>query len=343
MNFANHKGQEITVLIPNWNGMKWLGDCIDSLSKQDLQGFRTILIDNGSSDGSTAFVEAAYPHVEIIKLTTNTGFANAANLGIERAKTPYIVLLNADTRAYRDWLANLLEAIEAAPRNVAGINSQLLRMDDPTRIDDAGDNLSWYGAATKRGHNEPAARYQTQAEVFSICAAACLYRREFLIQTGGFDPLFFAYLEDVDLGLRGRLLGYRYMYAPMARVLHKGHGSGLPDSEYVKLITRNRFLLFAKNVPGRLLLRHGLKLLYGQLHFLIIYVRPWSSVKGFSLFLSELSQVISNRRKILRQTVLSIDQIDRLLHDHPPQPPLSALVRSFMAKLFSSLCFRVEN
>jgi GT2 family glycosyltransferase len=329
---SNGNAEKITVLIPNWNGMKWLGDCMKSLSEQDMQNFRTILIDNGSVDGSVAFVKESYPDVEIIELTRNIGFANAVNVGIEKTATPYVVLLNSDTHVYPDWLSKLLEAIEASSHEIAAINSQLLCMDDPTRIDDAGDELSWYGAAMKRGHNEPAAQYQVQTEVFSPCAAACLYRREFLIQTGGFDSSFFAYLEDVDLGLRGRLLGYRYLYTPNAKVLHKGHGAGLPDAVYVKMITRNRLLLFAKNIPGRLLLRNVPKLLYGQLYFLIAYAHPWSSIQGFMLFLGALPQVISTRRKIFRQTVLSTDEIDVLLQRFAPQPSLWAIFTRYIRK-----------
>ena len=332
---AKGGGKKITVLIPNWNGMHWLGDCLKSLGEQDLQGFRTILIDNGSNDGSVAFIEENYPDVEIVKFTSNTGFANAGNIGIEKAKTPYVVLLNSDTRVYPDWLSKLLEAIESSPREIAAINSQLLCMDDPTRIDDAGDELSWYGAAIKRGHNEPAADYQVQTEVFSPCAAACLYRREFLVKVGGFDPTFFAYLEDVDLGLRGRLLGYRYLYTPKAKVLHKGHGAALPDATYVKMITRNRLSLFAKNIPGRLLLRHAPKLLYGQVYFLIVYARPWSSIKGLILFLSALPQLIASRRRTLRRTVLAVDEVGLLLHQNPPAPSVWRLFGSFLSKRIS--------
>lgn len=325
-------GHKITVLIPNWNGMKWLGDCMKSLCEQDLRGFHALMVDNGSTDGSVAFVAQHYPDVEIIKLTENTGFANAVNVGIEKTTTPYVVLLNSDTRVYRDWLTKLLEAIEASSQEIAAINSQLLCMDDPTRIDDAGDELSWYGAAMKRGHNEPAAQYQVQTEVFSPCAAACLYRRKFLIQTGGFDASFFAYLEDVDLGLRGRLLGYRYLYTPNAKVLHKGHGAGLSDATYVKMITRNRLSLFVKNIPGRLLLRHAPKLLYGQLYFLIAYAHPWSSIKGFMLLLGALPRIISTRHTILRHTVLNTDEIDALLQRVRPQPSLWTIFTRYIRK-----------
>jgi GT2 family glycosyltransferase len=324
--------QKITVLIPNWNGMSWLGRCLDALGKQDIQDFRTIVVDNGSTDGSAAFIRENYPHVEVIALRSNAGFAGAVNAGIERSSSRYVVLLNTDTQVFPDWLSALLEQIENSPDDVAAINSQVLRMDNPECIDDAGDELSWYGAATKRGHNGPSLDYQEQVEIFSPCAAACLYRREFLLNCGGFDTRFCSYLEDVDLGLRGRLLGYRYLYLPKAKVLHKGHGASLPHSRYVALMTRNRLLLFAKNMPARLLLRHAAKLLYGQFYFMVAYARPWSSFKGYLSFVAELPRVVSVRRKTLQQTILSPNQINALLHLRPPSPTLRGLFSAFLFK-----------
>jgi GT2 family glycosyltransferase len=325
--------KKITVLIPNWNGVNWLGECLKSLARQDTQDFHTIIVDNGSTDGSVAFIEQNYPRVEIVKLTSNTGFANAANIGIERSASPYVALLNSDTQAYPDWLSSLLEQIENSSNDIAAINSQLLRMDDSELIDDAGDELSWYGAALKRGHNERAADYQEQDEIFSPCAAACLYRRDFLLKAGGFDAGFFAYLEDVDLGLRGRLLGYRYLYLPKAKVLHKGHGAGLPHSRYVEMITRNRLLLFTKNIPARLLLRHAAKLLYGQIYFMAVYARPWASIKGYLSFLVELPHIRAKRRQMLSVTRLTLDEIDSLLHKRVPYPSLCGLVSRSVSKL----------
>jgi GT2 family glycosyltransferase len=332
-NLFDCRPRKITVLIPNWNGANWLGECLKSLYRQDMPDFHTIVVDNGSTDASIAFIKQNYPHIEIVELASNTGFANAINVGIERSASPYVVLLNADTQVYPDWLSSLLERVENSPHDIAAVNSQLLRMDDPERIDDAGDELSWYGAAVKQGHNEPAADHQEQKEIFSPCAAACLYRRDFLLKTGGFDAGFFAYLEDVDLGLRGRLLGYRYLYLPKAKVLHKGHGASLPHSRYVELITRNRLLLFAKNIPARLLLRHAAKLLYGQIYFMVVYARPWSSMKGYLSFLAGLPDVMPKRRQMLKETALTMTQIDVLLHRRAPYPSLRGLVSGYISKL----------
>src|SRR2546421_8432611 len=103
---------KITVVIPNWNGMNWLRTSLDALKRQDLQEFHTIVVDNGSADGSVAFVRENYPHVEVVELGRNTGFAHAANVGIDRSVTPYVALLNADTEAYPDFVSSLLARIE---------------------------------------------------------------------------------------------------------------------------------------------------------------------------------------------------------------------------------------
>ena len=249
INSSKGESDKVTVVIPNWNGMQWLSGCLDALYNQDMPYFKTVVVDNGSTDGSVQFIQGNYPQVELIQLPNNAGFASAVNIGIERSSTEYIALLNTDTIVDKKWLSSMLDKLETSASDVAAINPKMLCMHDPNLIDDAGDELSWYGIATKRGHNSPASYYCDEVEVFSPCGGASLYRREFLLETGGFDTVFFSYFEDVDLGLRGRLLGYRYLYIPTAKVLHISHGSGIQNAEHVKLMVRNRLLLFVKNIP----------------------------------------------------------------------------------------------
>ena len=199
--------KKVTVVIPNRNGIEWLPNCLQAVATQNTSGFDILVVDDASTDGSIAFIKENFPEIQLISLPAHSGFAKAANAGIEKCATPYIALLNADTQVHADWLSSLMARLDAAPPDVAAINSQMLRMDDCERIDDAGDELSWYGAATKRGHDQPAAQFDREQEIFSPCAGATLYRRDFLLRAGGFDADFFAYLEDVDLGLRGRLVG----------------------------------------------------------------------------------------------------------------------------------------
>jgi GT2 family glycosyltransferase len=313
---------EIALIIPNFNGMRWLPDCLASLARQTVSPSETVIVDNGSSDGSVEYIRKTAPGVRILALGRNTGFAGAVKAGIAATRSPFVALLNTDTRADMAWLAELAGALNQAEPDVGGVAGLMQLMEDPSRVENAGDELSWQGAAEKRGHGEPIEAFLQPCELFSCCAGAVLYRREFLEATGGFDESFFAYLEDIDLGLRGRQLGYRYLYVPSARVLHHGHGSGLPGPRYVRWTTRNRLAVLAKNIPGRLLLRHLPSLLYGQWFFLVCHRRPWSSLCGLWDFLRIWPRIQHQRRELLARAVLKADHLDALLRPRMRAPGL---------------------
>ncbi len=317
---------KVTVVIPNWNGIRWLPGCLDGLAAQTFQDFDVILVDNGSTDGSVDYTRHAFPQVKIIRLRHNVGFAAAANAGIRASHSPYVALLNNDTVPRTLWLDALMDAIERSPPSVGSVASKMLRMENPELVDDAGDLLSWQGGAYKRGHGDRAAEYETPVEVFSACAGAALYRRQFLEDVGLFDERFWAYLEDVDVGLRGQLRGFRCEYVPTAEVLHHGQGSAIPGRRYVRLVTRNRLLLFLKNMPTRLLFAHSLKLAYGQLYFLLAHGRPLQSLAGYLMFLLEVPHVVRERRRHRRsQRITDAELSDRLL-DGLRDPPLRQVV-----------------
>lgn len=316
----------VTVVVPAWNSRRWLPGCLEALAAQSFRDFRTVVVDGGSTDGSPGLVEREYPQVEVLRLPANRGFAGGANAGIEKAASPFVALLNVDTRAEPEWLGRLVATLETAPPEVAGVGSKLLQMERPDRIDDAGDTLSWYGSAIKRGHGEAASGYDRAEEVFSVCAAAALYRAEFLAGEK-FDPLYGSYFEDVDLALRGRVMGYRFLYEPRARVLHWSGGAGLGRARYVAQVTRNRLMTLAKSIPGRLLARHAGRLIWGQVYFLIAYRRPFASLRGYLGFLACLRHTLSERRRIGARRRLSAGAIDALLEDALGEPPLRRLLR----------------
>jgi GT2 family glycosyltransferase len=322
-------------VIPNHNGAGWLPGCLDALSAQTFRDHEVLLVDNGSRDDSVPLLRERYAHVRLIALDRNTGFAAAVNVGIRAARGEYVALLNTDTRARPGWLAALVQALDQSSPDTGAVASRMLSMDDPSRIDDAGDAFSWTGAAEKLGHGEPASSRSQRGEVFSVCAGAALYRRSFLEAVQGFDERFFAYLEDVDLGLRGRLLGFRYVFEPAAEVLHKGGGSGLPRWDYVRLVTRNRLLLFGKSVPASLLLKHLPQLLYGQLYFLIAYRRPGASLAGYLAFVPCLPHVRRERRRVQASRRIDVEAIDRLLTTRMREPPLRVLLRHRLGRPWS--------
>lgn len=318
----------VTVVIPNWNTRRWLAGCLDGLRAQTFRDFRVLLVDNGSIDGSVDFVRRHYPEVEVLAFAENSGFAPAVNAGISRSRSKYVVLLNVDTVPRPDWLARLVETVEQSPPSVGSLASRMLSLDNPRVIDDAGNTFSWYGSAQKRGRGEPAKAYTRTEEVFSACAGAALYRRTFLEEAGGFDEHFESYLEDVDLGLRGRLLGYGCLYVPAAQVLHQWRGADIPRPKYVYLATRNRLALLVKNIPWRLLLKHSPTLLYGQFYFFLVYKRPFHSLAGMASFLIALPRLLQQRRVIQKNKRISDQTLEAMFSSELGEPSLREIVRS---------------
>jgi GT2 family glycosyltransferase len=318
---------KVSVVIPNYNGAALLEKCLKGLAQQVYRDFEVILVDNGSSDNSIDLARKACPNLTLIELDRNLGFAAAVNKGIKSARGSLVALLNNDALPRTVWLRALVRTMDEHPPEMGAVASKMLLEDDPLRIDDAGDRLSWTGSAEKVGHRQPSSRFTERREVFSACAGATLYRKAFLEEVGYFDEKFFAYLEDIDLGLRGRLCGYRYLFEPTAEVLHKGHGTRIPKSDYVRLMTRNRLMLFFKNMPGKLLVKHLSRQLYGQLYFLIAYRKPWDSLMGYVTFIQLLPHVVRERRRISRQRVLPNETLDQLLSTEMNEPTLRQLFR----------------
>lgn len=247
--------KEITIVIPNYNGMKYLPECLEALALQNPQGpeYRIIVVDNGSTDGSVPFLKASMERtsdLECIFLKENTGFDYAVNAGIKASASPYVILLNNDTKVYPDFTKTLYEAIRRDEK-IFSVSARMLMWDKPELVDDAGDRYCVLGWAFSRGKGKPSANYEKSAEVFSTCAGAAIYRRSVFEEIGYFDELHFAYLEDVDIGYRARIYGYRNCYTPDAKVLH--YGSASTGSRYnekkTALAAANSVYLIGKNMP----------------------------------------------------------------------------------------------
>jgi len=309
---------KVSIIIPNWNGMKWLPACMKAIFHQTFTDFEVIVVDNASEDDSVIWMSSNYPNVALLKLPTNKGFSAAVNAGIEHSTGAYLMLLNTDTELDDLCLGRLVKVLEDGDGAVGAVSPLMLSMSDRTEIDDAGDRLSWYGEASKGGYGLTLAEYELPNEIFSPSGGASLYRRTFFNEVGLFDEQFFAYLEDVDVGFRGKLLGFKYLLVGDAIVYHKGHGSEIEHDFYITLVTKNRLLLFFKNVPFSLLLKHGGKLLYGQIYFLLAYGHLFSSIRGYWGLLKGLPSAWRSRRVIQSRMRLSTHQIDLLLNKDRP-------------------------
>lgn len=239
----------VTIIIPNFNGYGFLKDCLYSLRPELNEHTRVLVVDNGSTDESVSYLQSL-DFAESIFLTENTGFCGAVNAGIQASNTKYVILLNNDTKVLPGYLKHLTEAMEQDER-IFSASACMLQMHAPEQIDDAGDEYCALGWAFARGKGKPAVNYEKPAEVFAACGGAAIYRRQVFEQIGYFDDRHFAYLEDIDIGYRARIFGYRNVYVPQARVLHAG--SGFSGSRYnafkVSLSSQNSVYLPWKNMP----------------------------------------------------------------------------------------------
>jgi len=249
-NTDTHRGPplKVSVVVPNWNGMRFVGMCLDSLAKLDFEDYEVIVVDNGSVDGSREMIEEQYPEVRLLKLPDNMGFAIACNEGIKASNAEYIVLLNNDIEVTPDWLRELYEGMERHPECGMG-TTKMMFLDQRDVFYNTGDLFHSWSAGGGRGQGEKdIGQYEKEDYVFGACAGAGIYRREFFNQVGLFDEDFFIFAEDVDLNMRGQLQGLKSVYLPKAKVFHIGTATvGLYSDRYVYLCKRNDIWVFIKN------------------------------------------------------------------------------------------------
>lgn len=246
--------KKITVVIPNYNGEKYLEGCLQALENErqcpQTPEFEILVVDNGSTDGSAEAAAEHFSDIKTIFLKKNTGFCHGVNVGIQKSQTPYVILLNNDTKVKTGFIKNLYFAIEKNP-NIFSVSAKMLMWDNPELIDDAGDYYCALGWAYGRGKGKPARSYEKSAKVFSACGGAAIYRRSILEEIGLFDENHFAYLEDLDIGYRARIQGYQNLYEPKAQVLHFGSAStgSRYNAKKTVLAASNSVYVIAKNMP----------------------------------------------------------------------------------------------
>src|SRR4051812_11977025 len=243
--------EPVTVVVPAWNGERWLPGLFASLAAQTQQAAEVIVVDNGSSDGTLDWLAREAPQARVLAQGRNTGFATAANRGLLAARTEFVALLNTDIVLAPDWI-EVMAARLAAETGCASVACKMVRLGDETLLDDCGDVLRRDGVCEQRGHGRrDDGRWDAAGEVFSACAGAALYRVAPVVAAGGFDERLVAYLEDVALGLRLRLGGWRCRYEPaVARHWGRGSAEGL-TAPVATWVERNTLLICARAFPWR--------------------------------------------------------------------------------------------
>jgi GT2 family glycosyltransferase len=298
----------VSVVVPNWNGRGWLPDCLGSFAGQELAAAELIVVDNGSEDDSVEYLQLEHPDVKVVALEENTGFAHAANRGLETAGSEFVALVNTDVVLAPDWVARMAEVLHAHPE-AAAVACKMLSLRDADRVYDAGDILRRDGACEQRGRFcRDDGRWDSPGEVFGACAGAALFRRSAVLAIGGFDERYFAYLEDVDLALRLRLAGWSCRYEP-AVAFHAGEGSSPQLSGgHAHLVERNTLLLVTKAFPARWLPLVAYRQLAWAWHALKERRFLWH-VRGAAAALPMLRGAWRERRQLRRSAQVPIEVV----------------------------------
>ena len=243
------KTANVTVVIPNYNGIKYIDNCLKSLIDGETVP-EIIVVDNGSRDGSAEIVEKKYPMCRLVRFKENQGFCHAVNEGIRLAGTEYIILLNNDTIVDTKMVSRLVKSIRNK-RKAFSVAAKMISMQNPEIIDDAGDLYCALGWAFALGKGKKSHNYSSPGEIFAACGGAAIYQKNLFSVIGDFDENHFAYLEDIDIGYRAKISGFANYYEPGAIVYHAGSAvSGSRYNEFkVKLSSKNSIYLIYKNMP----------------------------------------------------------------------------------------------
>ena len=312
----------ISVVIVNWNGIDFIGKCLDGLRAQNRRDFSIIMVDNASQDGSLEFVQNNFPEVKILVQSENTGFSVANNIALKSVRTEYVALLNNDAVPHRDWLKNLVNALDK-DQEAGFCASKMLFYEKPEIIDRAGDIYTTAATALLRGRGAPAEDFNRPERVFGACAGAALYRTKMLDEIGLFDENFFLVYEDVDLSFRAQLRGYKCLYVPDAIVYHHA-GSSIGDDSPISVYYSHRNLewVYIQNMPTRLIVKTILPhIIYDIAAFVFFVLKgrtldfvkaKWHALKGLRKALTKRRH-IQNAKTVTDEYIWSLFEKERLL------------------------------
>ncbi len=312
----------LSIVIPNWNGAKFLPTCLDALGRQTYPNIEVIIADNASVDVSQALLRSQYPQVKLVQLTKNEGFTGACNAGIRAAAGDYIALLNNDTEVDEGWAAAVVEAFERHPE-IGIVASKMLLFDKRDHIHTAGDYFTVDGRAGNRGvWQQDTGQFDQEEYVFSACGGSSVYRKTLLDRIGLLDDDFFFSLEDIDLAWRAQLTGWRCLYTPKAIVYHhlSATGGGVTASYYDG---RNLIFVLVKNYPAALWRKYGGKVLQSQLKLALEALRAWrgaaarARLRGMWAGLWQLPRMWRKRGQIQKMRTVPVDILESMLW--PPQ------------------------
>lgn len=315
---------KVSVVIPNWNGEHLLKDCLESLKEQSFKHFEIILVDNGSTDNSLEYVAENFPKVKILKLKKNFGFARAINEGVKASKAEYVIFLNNDTSADKEFIKNLVRCADQH-QEVISVNPKLLNFYEKQKIDGVGILINEVGQARSIGWEEKdLGQYDPPAGgeeyIFGATGGGSLFKRKEFLKLGGFDENYFMYSEEVDFAFRAQFLGYKSIYCPKAVVFHKHKETAkkLPALvEYWQF--RNMTQTIIKDFPTEILFKkwRWLKIFLVHLNTIFYQLKNgyfWPPILADLWILFHLPRLLKERSKIQKNKA-SLSLRDRKVTD----------------------------
>jgi len=314
------------VIVPNWNGYEFIADCLAALEKQTV-AVDIIVVDNGSVDQSVDFIRTKFPNVTILEQPGNLGFAGGVNIGIRHAikqGRDFILLLNNDAQADKDWAKRLIQAMDND--STLGISaSKIVSMSGPAKLDSTGEQFSTWGLAFPRGRDEiDLDKYDSiDSEIFGASGGASIYRAEMLKQVGLFDEDFFAYYEDIDLSFRARLAGWYVRYVPEAIVKHHIGGTSNKMTGFTTYhALKNQPWILIKNLPMSLWLMVWPRFILAYSFFFLAAIakgKGWPALKGLLVSILFLPKKLYQRHEIQKNKKLSTRKLKVLFYHGLPR------------------------
>lgn len=297
---------KISVIIVNFNGKRWLDDCLTSLSKQTYKNYEVILVDNGSTDGSAAYVKSKFPKVKVIRNKENSGFAGGNNVGYQNSGGDYILLLNNDTKVEPDFLEKFYMSFKECP-TASVIQSRIVYLDNPNKIDTCGsywtDSSFLYYIGNSKNAEDP--KYKKTFKVFSTKGASTMIKREVIEAIGLFSDSYWNYYEETDFCHRAWLAGYEVWYSPKATCHHSNGGTSLGfKNDFIQYHNfKNKLSSFLTNFEIRTLLVVLPMFLVVNLVLSMVWLVTGKYKHSISLFkglfwnISNLGKIIDLRKK----------------------------------------------
>ena len=320
----------VSVIVLNWNGKKFLGNCLSSLLQQTYKNYEIVFVDNGSTDGSVDFVKTIFEgcsKIKIVALTRNYGFSKGNNIGFKHVKGKYVISLNNDTEVQPNFVEELVKFAESDEK-IGSVGCKIVNYDGSTGYGPVFTNKGFivpflFASDIKLVRR----RWERVCSMYSAnlanCGCAVLYRKKVLEIVGGFDEDFWSDWEDHDLGFRINLAGFKSVYTPKTVVLHARAGSEGFSAKRSARIVRNMLFTYIKNYEPENVATRFMLLLFILLpitHIARIFLNEWhifrkrgsSSLellirrrrgyfalfKAYSSFLHMLPSFISKRKKV---------------------------------------------